>query len=121
MKELADQKIKSYAKDEKPIPDQQVNDLLPSLPGWKIIERESIPRLEKSFQFKNFQDALDFANLVGVKAEEADHHPAILISWGRTAVSWWTHAVNGLHINDFILAARTELLFQDRYQTNSKD
>ncbi len=113
MNELGKRQVRSYQKDEKPLSESEVSELLGSLPGWKVIEREGVPRLEKSFKFPDFLGALHFANLVGEKAEEADHHPAILISWGRTAVSWWTHAVNGLHENDFIMAARTDQLYQD--------
>lgn len=113
MSDLANRKLKTYQKDEKPLTVNEVADLLPSLPDWEVVEREGIPRLEKSYKFPDFSKALDFANLVGKIAEEGDHHPAILISWGRTAVSWWTHAVNGLHENDFIMAARTEELFQE--------
>jgi 4a-hydroxytetrahydrobiopterin dehydratase len=49
---------------------------------------------------------------VGALAEQADHHPAILIKWGKVTVTWWTHVLHGLHLNDFILAARTDRLFQ---------
>ena len=47
------------------------------LPEWKIVEREGIPRLEKSFPFDDFLSAVDFTNQVAEMAEEADHHPAI--------------------------------------------
>ena len=43
-------------------------------------------------------------------AEEEDHHPAILLEWGRVEVTWWTHKIGGLHKNDFIAAAKTDLL-----------
>lgn len=120
MDELGAREIRSYQKDEKPLTGEEAATLLASLPGWQVVEREGVPRLEKSYQFADFQSALDFANLVGEKAEEADHHPAILISWGRTAVSWWTHAVNGLHENDFIMAARTDQLYQHVNQANEE-
>ena len=115
MKELANKHCQPCQEGDIPLTDQQIEEHLESLPGWKIMEREGIPRLEKSFPFKNFLEALDFTNQVGELAEEADHHPAILVSWGRSAVSWWTHAINGLHENDFILAARTELLFLEKF------
>lgn len=121
MNELAAREIRSYQKGEKPLNKDGLADLLPALPDWRIVEREGIPRLEKSFQFSDFQKALDFAVLVGEKAEEADHHPAILISWGRAAVSWWTHAVNGLHENDLIMAARTDQLYRDNYLADEED
>ena len=98
--------------DEKPLFPEQIEEYLVLLPDWKIVEREGIPRLERSFPFPDFKGALNFTNQVGEMAEEVDHHPAILVSWGRAAVSWWTHVVNGLHENDFIMAARTNDLYQ---------
>jgi 4a-hydroxytetrahydrobiopterin dehydratase len=115
LEELASKPIQVYQKEEKPIAEDLISDYLAGLPNWGIIEREGIPRLECSFQFKDFQSALDFTNRIGAIAEETDHHPAILVSWGRAAVSWWTHFVKGLHQNDFIMAARTELIFQSEF------
>jgi 4a-hydroxytetrahydrobiopterin dehydratase len=54
--------------------------------------------------------ALDFTNKVGGLAEEEDHHPAILTEYGKVTVVWWTHAIKGLHRNDFIMAAKTDQL-----------
>jgi 4a-hydroxytetrahydrobiopterin dehydratase len=115
MKELASQSILPYRKEDQPLGEDQITEYLKKLPNWGIVEREGIPRLERSFKFKDFQHALDFTNRIGALAEEEDHHPAILVSWGRAAVSWWTHFVEGLHQNDFTMAARTELIYQSEY------
>lgn len=85
--------------------------LKPQIPEWEINEIDGIPRLERVFRFKNFVDALAFTNKVGALAEEERHHPALLTEWGRVKVSWWTHAIKGLHRNDFIMAAKTDKLF----------
>ena len=114
MKKLAEQKIVVVGKDAQAASPEQIEAYLERLPGWNIVEREGIPRLEKSFQFKNYVEALAFTNLVSEMAEEVDHHPAILLTWGRSAVSWWTHVIGGLHENDFIAAARTEKLYETR-------
>ena len=45
-------------------------------------------------------------------AEEEGHHPALLTEWGRTTITWWTHKIKGLHRNDFIMAAKTDQLYQ---------
>ena len=45
-------------------------------------------------------------------AEEQGHHPALLTEWGRTTVTWWMHKIKGLHRNDFIMAAKTDELYQ---------
>ncbi len=43
-------------------------------------------------------------------ADLEDHHPQLVVEWGRLQVSWWTHAIGGLHMNDFVLAARCDEL-----------
>jgi len=75
---------------------------------WEVIEIEGVRRLQREFKFKNFADALSFTNQVGALAEEEDHHPALLTEWGVVTVTWWTHAVKGLHKNDFIMAAKVD-------------
>ena len=64
----------------------------------------------KVFNFDNYSDAISFTNKIAQLAEEEDHHPAILLEWGRVEVTWWTHKIGGLHKNDFIAAAKTDLL-----------
>lgn len=75
--------------------------------GWLVVDDH---HLEKEFKFKDFKQALDFTNEVGRIAEEQDHHPDILLSWGKARVTLWTHSVGGLSPNDFILAAKVEQL-----------
>ncbi len=75
-----------------------------------MVTREGVEQLEKAFTFRNFSQALDFANAVGELADGANHHPAILVEWGQATVQWWTHTLGGLHRNDFIMAAKTDYL-----------
>lgn len=91
--------------------DDEIAKLLPQTPKWNLSEHEGIKQLERVFKFKNFAQALAFTNQVGDLAEAEDHHPAILTEWGQVTVTWWTHKINGLHLNDFILAAKTDKLF----------
>jgi 4a-hydroxytetrahydrobiopterin dehydratase len=65
-------------------------------------------KLTRQFTFRNFADALAFSQRVGDVAEQAGHHPVLVTEWGKTTVTWWSHKINGLHLNDFILAARTD-------------
>ena len=76
--------------------------------GWSIEQADGMDQLRAQFDFANFAKALAFANRVGELAEAADHHPRIVLEWGRVEVRWWTHAIGGLHENDFIMAARTD-------------
>ncbi len=89
---------------------QEVEEFLPQIPEWRIIEVEGVQRLVRRYTFKNFLQALDFTNKVGEIAEAAGHHPALLTEWGSVEVSWWSHKIKGLHKNDFIMAAKTDEL-----------
>ena len=83
--------------------------LLAMLPDWSIVAEET-DRLAATFEFADFVAALAFAGRVGDLAEAANHHPMLIVEWGRVRVFWWSHAIGGLHRNDFILAARTSAL-----------
>ena len=98
-------------KGEPTLTDAEVTRLLPAVPRWTLLERNGIKRLERLFKFRNFAEALAFTVKLGQLAESEDHHPAILTEWGSVTVSWWTHVIKGLHRNDFIMAAKTDLLF----------
>lgn len=94
-----------------PLSEIEVRELQPLVPNWEVVEVDGIQRLKRVFKFKNFSQALKFTNKVGEIAEAADHHPAILTEWGKVTISWWTHAIRGLHRNDFIMAARIDEIF----------
>ena len=62
--------------------------------------------------FNSYQDSIKFSMEVADLAEEEDHHPAILLEWGRVKIQWWSHKIKGLHMNDFICAAKTNKVFK---------
>jgi len=79
--------------------------------GWKLVEGH---HLQREIRRKDFRTSLALANSIGEIAESQRHHPDLLVSWGKLTVTLFTHAINGLHENDFILAARIdELLAAD--------
>lgn len=89
---------------------EEIERLAREVPDWRVVEREGVWRLERTFTFPDFATALAFTTRVGALAEAEGHHPALLTEWGRVTVAWWTHAVGGLHRNDFIMAAKTDAL-----------
>jgi len=80
------------------------------IPEWNIIEVNGTKKLQKKFTFKNFRDALKFTNEVGSLAKSTGHHPSILSEWGKVKITWWTHKIKGLHLNDFTMAFKTDEL-----------
>jgi 4a-hydroxytetrahydrobiopterin dehydratase len=91
-----------------PLTGQEMEAVRRQLPDWQIVERDGVPRLERSFKLPNFRAALELTNQIGALAEANGHHPAILTEWGRVTVTWWTHKIGGLHRNDAIMAAKTD-------------
>ncbi|MCO6452709.1 MAG: 4a-hydroxytetrahydrobiopterin dehydratase [Caldilineales bacterium] len=112
--QLADMTCSGYSADSKAMTAVEVAELYPFVSDWRIVDGDELPKLERAFKFKNFVQALEFANRVGTMAEEQDHHPALLVEWGKVTVRWWTHFVEGLHLNDFIAAAKTDRIFEQR-------
>lgn len=95
-------------KGDPALADAEVAKLLSQVPAWEPVEADGIKRLQRVFKLKNYVEAVAFTNKVSAIAEEEDHHPLIVLEWGRVTVQWWTHAVKGLHQNDFIMAAKTD-------------
>ncbi len=111
MDQLTGMKCEACQRGAPTVTEEESREFHAQVPDWALVVRDEIPRLERDFQFTNFDDALAFTNAVGALAEEDDHHPAILTEWGSVRVTWWTHKIRGLHKNDFIMAAKTDRLF----------
>ncbi len=88
-----------------PLIKSEIEDYLKDVDAWKNIDDKKI---EKEFKFKNFVEAMEFANKIAEIAEEEGHHPTLTISWGKVIVTLFTHMINGLHENDFIMAAKID-------------
>ncbi len=73
--------------------------------GWQL---NGAGHLERPYAFKNFAQALEFANKVGAIAEQEGHHPDLHVAWGKCAVEIWTHKIQGLTESDFYLAAKAD-------------
>jgi 4a-hydroxytetrahydrobiopterin dehydratase len=92
-----------------PLKGQALEDLKKQLPGWDVVNEH---HLHKIFKFADFKQALSFVNSAGAVAEEEGHHPDLLLAWGKTEVTIYTHKIDGLTESDFILAAKIDRVFQ---------
>lgn len=110
MSELSTQKCEACNADAPKVSEQELQELIREIPDWVPEVRDGIMMLERVYKFKNYKQAWAFANKVAELAEEEFHHPATLLEWGKVTVTWWTHAIGGLHKNDFICAAKTDQL-----------
>jgi 4a-hydroxytetrahydrobiopterin dehydratase len=109
---LTAEKCVACRRDAPTVTDAEFAELHPQVPEWELVELDGVKRLRRVFPFDDFAQALEFTQTVGEAAEAEGHHPALLTEWGRVTVSWWTHKIKGLHRNDFIMAAKTDALYQ---------
>lgn len=110
MSNLADKKCEACSIDASLVNSVDFPDLLNGLEDWSIV-KESINKLVKTYQFSNYADSVSFANMIADLAESEDHHPKIVLEWGAVKLEWWSHKIKGLHMNDFICAAKSDKIF----------
>jgi 4a-hydroxytetrahydrobiopterin dehydratase len=112
MTTLAEMEFVNPGDEAQALSPAEISDLRSQLPEWQVVERDGLDQLQRTFLFRNFDQALAFTNRVGELAEAKGHHPTLVTEWGKVTVTWWTHSLGGLHLNDFILAASTDRLYQ---------
>ncbi len=96
------------------LPLERIYQFLEQISGWSLEEKDGakgIPQITKEYKFDDFKEALAFVNKVAELAEQEGHHPNIIIhDYRKVKISLYTHAIKGLHENDFILAAKIDEL-----------
>ena len=105
--QLADKKCVPCRGEVPPLKGSELKALHQQTPQWDVVNEH---HLHREFKFPDFKQALAFVNRVGDIAEQEGHHPDILLGWGKTGITTWTHSVNGLTESDFILAAKIDRL-----------
>lgn len=90
-----------------PLKGEEIKEFSTQLRDWLVVDEH---HLQKTYEFKNFRETLDFVNRVGELAEAQGHHPDICFGWGKAEVTIWTHKIDGLTESDFVLAAKIDRL-----------
>ena len=106
--ELKNQKCQACSGNTPKFDEKQISDNLSKLNSWSVNDEQKM--IYKKFNFKTFKQALNFTNKVGEIADIEGHHPDISIGWGYSLVMLHTHAIKGLSINDFIVAAKIDAI-----------
>ena len=88
---------------------EEIHKYLKKVDGWDVESvNEKNYYIIKNFKFNNFLESQSFINKVGEIAEQEGHHPDIWFGWGYAKIKIQTHAINGLHESDFVLAAKID-------------
>ena len=111
MKSLSKSNCEACSADAEPLSADEIKALLVEAEGWELITEDNIKKLTRSFNTGNYARSMTFTNAVAALAQESDHHPLLIVEYGRVTVVWWSHKIKGLHLNDFIMASRTSDAF----------
>ena len=109
--ELGDRQCGAGRPGSPQVAEPERSELIANLANWSIDQVDGMDQLAAEYRFPNFAAALEFVGQVGALAEAENHHPRLVLEWGRVEVRWWTHSIGGLHLNDFIMAARSDRAF----------
>ena len=105
MEKLSQQKCIPCEAGTLPLTEAEAKDQIGKLAqGWELKANE----IQKLFTFKNFVESMTFVNKVADIAERNGHHPDFSISYNKVIITLTTHAINGLSINDFIVASKID-------------
>lgn len=110
MSKLAGLTCVACSKSAKTLYSDEISVLMLEIKGWELIFDSGIKKLKRVFKVKNYTEALEFTNKVAELAESLNHHPQIILEYGSVTVIWWSHIIQGLHNNDFIMAYKTSQL-----------
>ena len=97
MSELSEMRCTACRGDEPTLTDAEIAQMRLQVPEWHVVQREGIKRLERLFRFRNFAQALAFANRVGEQAEKEGAARTVDQSGETVRLTWWTHKIGGLH------------------------
>lgn len=95
-----------------PMEEGRAREMLERTPGWEL--SDDATRIRRRYRLGDFAEAIEFVEEIAEVAEDQGHHPDLRISGSDVEVILWTHAIDGLHDNDFIMAAKTNELFEER-------
>lgn len=106
MQNLAEKKCVACEGGTQPLNKKEAEVLVKQLNGWQVSGDSRW--VSKEFKFKDFKEAIVFANKIAAIAEEEGHHPDLQVRWGVVVVELTTHAIKGLSENDFIVASKVD-------------
>lgn len=104
MEDLINHKILSH-KEMKALTEEEIKDYLSQINNWEFLESKKIT---KEFKFKDFIETMEFVNKIADIANKENHHPDIMIHFREVKIILWSHHVNNLSLNDFIMAAKID-------------
>ena len=88
---------------------ESISNFLVKHGGWSLSTDIEFPQIVRIYKFPKYTLGLRFVNLVAELSDAEGHHPDIILEYGQVTVKWWSHKIQSLHENDFIMAAKCDL------------
>lgn len=99
--------------------ENEINTSLQSLhESWKVVEENTTKKLIRSFAFEAFTDTIRFVNAIAHLSEQEGHHPIMHVEFRNLTLAWWTHKIDGLHANDFIMAQESDRIYSELFKSS---
>ena len=108
MPNLAQQQYVTVGEDDLPLTDDEIKTLWYETPMWQTEGEAGVKRLRRTFEAPSFIDSLNLASRLASLVENQNHLPRFIIEDSTLTVEWGTTRLDGLHTNDFIMAARND-------------
>jgi len=112
MNDLLSKKCEACRADAPKITASEIEQYLPTLPQWKIIQEDSIDKLTRCYALTKYSESLSLVNAIAELSELEGHHSVMIVEFRQVTVTWWSHKMRGLHVNDFIMAAKCDHAYE---------
>ncbi len=115
MTALKNRSVEALTTDSRSPDDREIKELMEEIPDWRLDYSRDGKYffLFRKFKFSAYLKGVKFHGCVAEIAEQLQHHPEMLTEYGHVTVKWWSHSVGGIHLNDFILAAKCDAIYAD--------
>jgi len=108
MNPLINKQCREYSKEESSLNLSEIEELRRYTPEWQYWAPEN--QLERVYRFDDYKKTIAFVNEIAQIADQENHHPELIVSFNRCKICFYTHSVKGLTENDFICAAKIDLI-----------
>jgi 4a-hydroxytetrahydrobiopterin dehydratase len=111
MNNLSEIKCESCKPGAPLVTQKEIKEYMPLIPDWEIVEEEGVRKLKREYLTGDYHATMKLVNFIAELANEEDHHPLMVVEYSSLTVLWWSHKIKGLHLNDFIMAAKSDAAF----------
>ena len=112
MNDLVNRKCEACRPDAPKVTTSEIEQYLPTLPEWKLIQEDGIDKLTRCYALSKYAESLSLVNAIAELSELEGHHPIMIVEFRQVTVTWWSHKMKGLHVNDFIMAAKCDSAYE---------